>query len=65
MIRITGITTYPHRDYSNNGVPEIISKAEAKALIDKFNAKYKVGKISATERSLFTDATIDRVVPTS
>lgn len=65
-MRIThshNVTTYAHRDYSNNGSPLVISRSEAKQAIDKFNEKYKAGKISAHERSLYTLATIGRVVP--
>lgn len=63
MVRIKGITTHSHRDYSNNGTPMIVSRSEAKSMIDKFNEKYKAGKITAGERAAFTDATISRVVP--
>ena len=65
MIRIHGITTHAHRDYSNNGTPMIISRSEAKQSIDKFNARYKAGKITAGEREIFTRITALRTVPIS
>lgn len=62
-VRTHGITTHSHRDYTDNGPALVISKAEAKQRIDKFNAKYKAGKISAPERDLFTSVIAKRVVP--
>lgn len=59
------VTTYAHRDYSNNGSPMIISRSEAKEKIDRFNAKYKAGKITAGEREIFTRITALRTVPIS
>lgn len=65
IIRTHNITTYAHRDYSNNGSPMIISRSEAKTCIDRFNAKYKAGKITAGEREIFTRITALRTVPIS
>lgn len=65
IIHTHNISTYPRRDYSNNGSPMIISRSEAKQAIDKFNAKYKAGKITAGEREIFTRITALRTVPIS
>lgn len=43
----------------------IISRSEAKEKIDRFNAKYKAGKITAGEREIFTRITALRTVPIS
>jgi hypothetical protein len=63
IIHTHNVTTYAHRDYSNNGAPLIVSRSEAKTTIDKFNRLYKAGKITASQRATFTDLMADRVVP--
>lgn len=63
MITRHNVTTYSHRDYSANGSPTVISKAEAADRIHKFNEKYKAGKITAGERAAFTEAMSKRVCP--
>jgi hypothetical protein len=63
MIRRFNVTTYAHRDYSDNGTPMIVSRAEGVEMIKKFNRLYKAGKITAAQREIFTEVTVSRVVP--
>lgn len=44
------VSTRPYRDYSNTGVPPIISHAEARVAANLLNDKFKRGAIDRAER---------------
>lgn len=59
------VKTHAHRDYSNNGVPSIISTTEAQAEESRWADALSLGRISQADMDYVTDLIRKHTVPSA